>query len=134
MAPMAPNGVDVIVGVNRDATFGPVVMFGLGGIFVEVLKDVTFRLAPFGETEARRMIEEIAGYALLDGVRGTARSDIDALARVLAKISDFAAAHAADIESVDINPLRVLPKGQGVVALDALLVPRRPSGTAEAPR
>ena len=124
IAPMAPDGVDVIVGVNRDATFGPVVMFGLGGIFVEALKDVTFRLAPFGEAEARRMIAEIAGYALLDGARGTARSDIDALARVLAKVSEFAAAHASDVNSVDINPLRVLPQGGGVLALDALIVPR----------
>jgi len=125
VAPMAPAGVDTIVGVHRDATFGQVVMFGLGGIFVEVLKDVTFRLAPFDEAHARGMITQIAGYALLDGARGMARSDVDALARVLAKISQFAAAHADDIESIDINPLRVLPQGRGVVALDALIVPRR---------
>lgn len=125
VAPMAPAGVDTIVGVHRDATFGPVVMFGLGGIFVEVLKDVTFRLAPFDDADARHMITQIAGYALLDGARGTARSDVDALARVLAKISQFAASHADDIESIDINPLRVLPQGRGVVALDALIVPRR---------
>jgi len=125
VAPMAPAGVDTIVGVHRDATFGPVVMFGLGGVFVEVLKDVTFRLAPFDETDARRMIAQIAGYALLDGARGMARADVDALARVLARISQFAASHADDIESIDINPLRVLPEGRGVVALDALIVPGR---------
>ncbi len=125
VAPMAPAGVDTIVGVHRDATFGPVVMFGLGGIFVEVLKDVTFRLAPFDEMQARRMITQIAGYAVLDGARGRARADVDALARVLARISQFAASHADDIESIDINPLRVLPEGRGVVALDALIVPRR---------
>jgi acetate---CoA ligase (ADP-forming) len=125
VAPMAPAGVDTIVGVQRDATFGPVVMFGLGGVFVEVLKDVTFRLAPFDEVQARGMIRQVAGHALLDGARGTARADVDALARVLARISQFAASHADDIESIDVNPLRVLPEGRGVVALDALIVPRR---------
>jgi len=79
------------------------------------------------------MIAEIAGYPLLAGARGTARADIDALARVLARVSEFAAAHADDVESVDINPLRVLPQGRGVVALDALIVPRRESGIAQAP-
>jgi len=127
-APMAPDGVDTIVGVMRDATFGPTVMFGLGGIFVEVLKDVTFRLAPFGEDEARRMIAEIAGKALLEGARGTNACDVDALARVLAKLSEFAAAHADDVESVDINPLRALANGKGVVALDALIVPASKRG------
>ena len=125
VARMAPAGVDTIVGVHRDATFGPAVMFGLGGIFVEVLKDVTFRLAPFDEMQARGMIRQIAGYALLDGARGMARADVDALAQVLARVSQFAASHAEDIESIDINPLRVLPEGRGVVALDALIVPRR---------
>lgn len=128
VAPMAPAGVDTIVGVMRDATFGPAVMFGLGGIFVEVLKDVTFRVAPFGEAEARHMIEEIAGRALLAGARGAPPCDVYALAKVLAKVSQFAAAHADDIDSVDINPLRVLPQGQGVVALDALIVPARRAG------
>ncbi len=128
VAPMAAAGVDVIVGVHRDATFGPVVMFGLGGIFVEVLRDVTFRVAPFDVLEARRMIAEIAGYALLQGARGMPHADIEALARALAAISVFAAAHAQDFASVDINPLRVLPQGRGVVALDALIVPRDANG------
>jgi acyl-CoA synthetase (NDP forming) len=125
VAPMAPGGIDTIVGVSRDATFGPVVMFGLGGIFVEVLRDVTFRLAPFSEAEAREMIREIAGHALLDGARGAAPCDVDALAQALARVSEFAAAHAGEIESIDINPLRVLARGSGVVALDALIVPRQ---------
>lgn len=128
VAPMAPDGVDTIVGVVRDATFGPAVMFGLGGIFVEVLKDVTFRLAPFGEAEARRMIDEIAGKALLAGARGAQPCDVDALAQALAKVSEFAAAHATDVESIDINPLRALPRGKGVVALDALIVPTSRKG------
>lgn len=120
VAPMAPGGVDTIVGVSRDATFGPTVMFGLGGIFVEVLKDVTFRVAPFGVEEARRMVGEIAGRAMFEGARGAAACDVEALARVLVRISEFAAAHAADLESLDINPLRVT--SEGVVALDALIV------------
>ncbi|NYT63510.1 acetate--CoA ligase family protein [Alcaligenaceae bacterium] len=120
---MAPKGVETIIGVARDATFGPVVMFGLGGVFVEVLKDVTFRLAPFDEVEALRMINEVgAASAMLAGVRGAAASDVQALAATLASVSRFAAAHADDIESVDINPFLVLPQGQGGLALDAAIV------------
>ena len=126
VAPMAKKGVEVIVGVSRDPVFGPAVMFGLGGVHVEVLKDVTFRLAPFGRGEAMRMIGEIRGRAMLDGVRGAAPSDVDALADLLVGISEFAAAHRDDVETVDLNPVIALPKGEGVVALDALVVPRHP--------
>lgn len=125
VAPMAGKGVEVIVGVSRDPVFGPAVMFGLGGVHVEVLKDVTFRLAPFGRDEAVRMIGEIRGRAMLDGVRGAPASDVDGLADLLVTVSEFAAAHRDDIETVDLNPVIVLPKGEGVVALDALVVPRR---------
>jgi acyl-CoA synthetase (NDP forming) len=126
VAPMAKKGVEVIVGVSRDPVFGPAVMFGLGGVHVEVLKDVTFRLPPFGRGEAMRMIGEIRGRAMLDGVRGAAPSDVDALADLLVRISEFAAAHRDDVETVDLNPVIALPKGEGVVALDALVVPRHP--------
>lgn len=122
VAPMAPDGVETIIGVMQDPVLGPVVMFGLGGIFVEVLKDVTFRAAPFNEAEAMRMIREIRGFAMLEGVRGAPPSDIEALARMLSNLSRFAAAHADRIESIDLNPVRVLPRGQGVVPLDALIV------------
>jgi acyl-CoA synthetase (NDP forming) len=125
VAPMAKKGVEVIVGVSRDPVFGPAVMFGLGGVHVEVLKDVTFRLAPLGRDEAVRMIDEIRGRALLSGVRGAAPSDVDALADLLVNISDFAAAHRDDIETIDLNPVLAWPKGEGVVALDALVVPRQ---------
>lgn len=125
VAPMAKKGVETIIGVNRDPVFGPAVMFGLGGVHVEVLKDVTFRLAPFGYREATEMINEIRGRALLSGVRGAAPSDVEALAEMLVKISQFAAGHADDIETVDLNPVIVLPMGEGAVALDALVVPRR---------
>lgn len=124
LAPMISGGVETIAGVVSDPVFGPVVMFGLGGVFVEVLKDVTFRVVPFGVDEAHRMIREIRGYAMLQGVRGAPPSDIDALAETLAALSRFAAANAAQIDSVDLNPLRVLEEGKGVVALDALIVPR----------
>lgn len=122
VAPMAPRGVETIIGVSRDPIFGPVVMFGLGGIFVEAFKDVTFRLAPFDEAEARRMIREVKGYALLEGARGAARSDVDALVQALVRVSEFAA-NAADVESMDVNPFLVLPAGHGAVALDAAIVP-----------
>ena len=121
VAEMVSGGVETVLGVVTDPVFGPAVMFGLGGVFVEVLGDVVFRLAPFGEDEARRMIDEIAGRAMLDGVRGQPPADIDALAAALSKLSVFAAAHADKIESIDINPFIVLPKG--AVAVDALIVP-----------
>jgi acyl-CoA synthetase (NDP forming) len=124
IAPMIAGGVETIVGVVRDPVFGPVVMCGLGGVFVEVLKDVTFRVAPFDEDEAHRMISEIRGRALLEGARGAAKSDVDALARMLAALSRFAADNVDAIESIDLNPVRVMPEGQGAIPLDALLVMR----------
>ncbi len=122
VAPMAPKGVECIAGVHGDPIFGPVVMFGLGGVFVEVLKDVSFRLAPFGRDDALAMIREIKGYALLQGARGAPACDIDALADALAALSRFAHAHRADFRSLEINPLLALPEGQGVVALDAVVI------------
>ena len=121
---MLSGHIETIIGVKRDPVFGPVVMFGLGGIHVEVLKDVVFRLPPFDEAEARRMIAEIRGHALLEGVRGQTPADIDALARALAAVSRFAAAAGEALESLDINPFAVLPEGRGAVALDALIVTR----------
>ncbi|WP_370302277.1 acetate--CoA ligase family protein [Pseudooceanicola sp.] len=122
VAPMAPEGVEIIAGVTQDPVLGPVVLFGLGGVFVEVLKDVTFRAAPFGVDEAHRMIREIRGYPMLTGVRGAAGGDIPALAQMLSDLSRFAASHADRIESIDLNPVRVLPAGEGVVPLDALII------------
>ncbi|MCD2172244.1 acetate--CoA ligase family protein [Rhizobium sp. C4] len=125
VAPMAPQGIETIIGVMRDPVFGPVVMFGLGGVLVEVLKDVTFSVAPFDEVEALAMIRRIKSYPLLEGVRGAGRSDIEALAKVLSAVSHFAARNSDTIESLDLNPLRVLPGTQGTVALDAVIVPRK---------
>ena len=91
-------------------------------MFVEALKDVTFRVAPFGRDEALRMIREIQGFPILEGVRGVKPADLGALARLLSKISAFAAANAERIESIDLNPVLALP--DGVAPLDALIVTR----------
>ena len=118
---MAARGVETIIGVTIDPVFGPVVMFGLGGIMVEVLHDVAFRVAPFDEAEAHRMIREIRPFKVLTGLRGAPPSDIDALAKTLATVSHFAAAHAHELLSLEANPVLVRPEGEGVVALDAVL-------------
>jgi acyl-CoA synthetase (NDP forming) len=133
VAPMIQDGIETILGVSRDPVFGPVVMFGLGGVFVEVLNDVTFRIAPFDLREAGRMIGEVRGRALLEGARGAPPADIDALASALARLSEFAARHADAIESIDLNPFVVLPEGQGAITLDALIVPRAPAGASPSP-
>jgi acetate---CoA ligase (ADP-forming) len=125
VAPMISGGVETVLGVNRDPVFGPVVMFGLGGIFVEALGDVVFRAAPFGIDEAHRMIREIRSFRILEGVRGRPPADIDALAAALARLSAVAAAHADAIETIDVNPFLVRAQGQGAVALDALVIPRK---------
>lgn len=122
VAPMITDGVETIMGVVRDPVFGPTVMFGLGGVFVEVLKDVTFRVAPFGVDVAKEMIGEVKGRAMLDGVRGAPPSDVEALAQALAQLSSFAAANADTLETVDVNPFLVRPKGKGAVAVDALVI------------
>lgn len=129
VAPMVTGGVETILGVQRDPVFGPLVMFGLGGIFVEALKDVAFRAAPFDEAEARAMIGEVAAYPLLTGLRGRPPADLAALAAALSRLSRFAAANADTIESLDVNPFLVRPEGEGALALDAVLV-TRPSGSS----
>ena len=121
LAHQVNGGVETILGVMRDPVFGPMVMFGLGGVFVEVLKDVTFRRAPFGRDEARRMIREVKGYAMLQGVRGAPPSDEAALVDALSLLSVYAAAQGDALASIDINPFIVLPKGEGAWAVDALI-------------
>jgi len=120
---MPAGGLETLVGMNRDPQFGPLVTFGLGGIYVETLKDVTFRLAPFSPSEAREMLGEIRAHALLDGVRGQPAADkaaiVEALLRVGQLVQDF-----PEITELDINPLLVYPHGQGAVALDMRLVIR----------
>lgn len=115
---MVGPGREVIIGVDRDPTFGPLLMFGLGGVYVEVLRDVVFRLCPVDMSQAREMISEIRGYGLLRGARGQQPADIDAIADVLVKVSVLAMRHPEIVE-LDINPLIVGNTGTGVVAADA---------------
>ncbi|MEZ5739918.1 MAG: acetate--CoA ligase family protein [Burkholderiaceae bacterium] len=122
IAPMVRGGIECILGVQQDPAFGPVVMFGLGGILVDALKDVSFRAAPFGRDEALSMIREIRGYPVLTGLRGAPPADIDALADALVALSSFAAAAGPSMQSLDINPMLVRAKGEGVMALDAVIV------------
>jgi acetate---CoA ligase (ADP-forming) len=118
---MVRTGREVIVGSTRDPQFGPLVMFGLGGIYVEVLKDVAFRVAPFGEKHARRMIEEIRSAALLKGARGEKPADLDAIVKTLTTISQLVT-DFPEIVEMDINPLKVAEPGQGAIAVDARII------------
>ena len=124
VAPMVAGGVETILGVRRDPTFGPVVLFGLGGTLVEVIEDVSFRVAPFGEAEARRLIAETRAGKVLRGARGRGPYDVGALAAALSRLSIFAAAHGERIDSAEVNPFVVLPEGRGALALDAVIVTR----------
>lgn len=123
VAPMCKGGVETICGVFTDPVFGPVVMFGLGGVHVEIMRDVVFRLAPFSEEEALAMVKELRGYGILQGARGAPPSDVQALTRTLSCLSRFAAMNRDTIAEIDINPFVVMPRGQGAFALDALIVP-----------
>ncbi|MEC8370376.1 MAG: acetate--CoA ligase family protein, partial [Pseudomonadota bacterium] len=118
---MVTDGTEMILGVQSDPVFGPVVMAGLGGIFTEVLKDVTFKRAPFGKREALEMIDRLKGADVLNGARGLQKADVDAVAEAIARLSVFAAKNEAVLDSIDINPLLVLPEGEGAVALDGLI-------------
>ena len=115
------GGLEVLVGMNRDPQFGPLVTFGLGGIYVEILKDVTFRIAPFAVQSAEKMLSEIRARALLDGVRGKPPVDkaaiVDTLLRIGQLVQDF-----PEIVELDINPLMVYPQGMGAIAIDMRLV------------
>jgi len=120
---MAKDGVEAILGVTNDPLFGPAVMFGLGGIFAEVLKDVSFRLAPVTASVAREMVEEIAGYPVLAGARGRPRADIGALVDAIVRLSALAVDLKDHVAELDINPLFVFGEGKGVKAADALIKP-----------
>jgi acyl-CoA synthetase (NDP forming) len=121
---MVGGGIEAIVGITNDPLFGPAVMFGLGGIFAEVLKDVAFRLAPVSPATAREMIEEIKGYAVLTGARGKPAADIDALVNAIVRLSALAIDLRDVVAELDVNPLFVMPQGQGVRAADALIKPK----------
>lgn len=119
---MISGGVEVVVGAKFDPDFGPMLMFGLGGIAVELFGDVAFARCPVSAEGAERLISLTRAERLLDGFRGRPPADRQALVRTLVRISEFAACHGNRLQELDINPLLVLPRGQGVVALDALMV------------
>ncbi len=114
---MAPKGREVIIGVNRDPQFGPVIMFGLGGIYVEVLKDVTFRVAPLTQAEALEMTGDIRAARILHAFRGDPEGDLQALAECLTRVSQLAV-DFPELSECDLNPVMVYPQGKGVIALD----------------
>jgi len=116
---MARPGVEVIIGVSKDAQFGPVIMFGLGGILVEILKDVSFRIVPLEKRDAREMIREIKGYPVLEGYRGQEPVDVANLEELILKVSDFVDKHPS-VEELDLNP--VIAYGDGAVAVDARVI------------
>ncbi len=117
---MAPAGTEILIGVNVDPQFGPMVMCGLGGVFVEVFKDVALYPAPLGLKEARKMLASLKSYKLLTGYRGGAPRDVEALAETVVKVSEFAAAHKDSLAELDINPVFVYENG--LCAVDALIV------------
>lgn len=116
-----PDAREVVAGITQDKSFGPTVMFGLGGVWVEVLEDISFRLAPLSEKDAREMIEEISGYPVLSGGRGGTPADIDAVADILQKISQLPKKFEK-ISEIDLNPIFVLDNGQGAQVVDAQII------------
>ncbi|MBV8424038.1 MAG: acetate--CoA ligase family protein, partial [Candidatus Eremiobacteraeota bacterium] len=118
---MIDDGVEAIVGMRRDPGLGPLVMVGLGGIFVEVFEDVAFRAAPINRSDAHEMLEELRGFRLLGGVRGQAPADVDALVGVMLAVSRLAAG-SDTLDEIDLNPVKV--RASGAVAIDALIAGR----------
>jgi acyl-CoA synthetase (NDP forming) len=119
---MVDGGVEILAGITRHQEFGPAVVFGLGGVLVEALRDVSIRMAPLSERDARDMILEIRTARVLQGFRGRPPADVDALARTMVRLSQIAWWLRDTVREVDINPLKVLPAGQGVKCVDALVV------------
>lgn len=115
----ASPGVEVIMGMTKDPQFGPVLMFGLGGVLVEVLRDVAFRVVPLEPRDARQMIREIKGFPVLQGFRNTPPADLEALERLLLRLSEFVEAHP-EVEELDMNPVFAYP--DGALAVDARIV------------
>ena len=122
---MISSGTEVMIGTSQDPQFGPTVVFGLGGIFVEILNDMSLRVAPVSRSDAEQMVTEIKGYQILKGARGKTGSDIEAVVDVLLRISKLAKDWEHIISEIDINPLIVFDKGLGIKALDALVVLKR---------
>ncbi len=116
-----PGYIEVIVGATRDPTFGPVIMFGLGGIFVEVLKDVSFRVAPLEPEDAEEMIKEIKTHKILEGYRGMPPRDVESIKDILMKVSKLML-EVDEIQDIDLNPIMLYEKGKGAVAVDVRVI------------
>ena len=116
------QGTEVLIGARTDPQYGPFLMVGLGGIFVEILKDVSIRLLPIDEREAREMLKELRGYKVLEGVRGQGPRDMDALVKAMVGLSDIFAAHRDHLSDMEINPIMVRAQGRGAAAVDVRLV------------
>jgi acyl-CoA synthetase (NDP forming) len=119
---MVRGGIEVIIGVKNDPIFGPAVLFGMGGILTEVMKDVSLRVCPLSRTDVREMMAEVKGIRLLRGFRGQGAFDVAALEETLLRVSALAYQLKERLVELDINPVIVLPEGQGVKAVDALVV------------
>ena len=124
VGPMAKKGVEIIIGTMCDATFGPMVMVGFGGITTELFRDVVYRPAPVGVAEAASMLAELKAAPLLDGFRGAAQADVPSLCELIEKVSLLAARHSRQISEIEINPVLVHGEGQGVTIVDVLVVPK----------
>jgi acyl-CoA synthetase (NDP forming) len=122
------GGVEVFAGVSRDPDFGLSLAFGMGGIAIEIMRDFALRMLPLREGDAEAMIAETRGAALLQSVRGGEASDIESLANCLNALGDFASHNAGQLAEIDLNPIKVLPKGRGCVVVDALIVTRQHKG------
>jgi acetyltransferase len=118
---MAGEGVEMILGIKRDPLFGPVVLCGFGGILVEVLKDVVIGIPPLTRDQAHDMLKRLRGFTILGGVRGKPPADVDALLDAIAGVSQLAVALGNQLLGLDINPMIVLPKGEGALAVDAVV-------------
>src|SRR5882672_6521884 len=125
VSPMAKKGVEIIVGTLLDATFGPMIMVGLGGITTELFRDVVYRPAPVSAIEASAMLAELKAAPLLNGFRGAAKADITALSQLISQVSVLAAAACDKISEIELNPVLVHPAGQGVTIVDALVMPKK---------
>ncbi len=118
---MVPGGIEAIVGVTQDPSFGPLMMFGLGGTYVELLKDVAFRIHPLKDVEGREIVRSVKSYPLLEGWRGSEPGDVNCLERLLMRVSAMME-DVSEIAEMDLNPVKVLPPGQGCVVVDARIL------------
>jgi hypothetical protein len=123
---MIAAGIEVFAGISRDADFGHTLAFGIGGIAIEIMRDFALRLLPLRVGDAEAMIGETNAAKLLRGIRGGLPADIDSLARCLYALADLAYADRALIAEIDLNPIKVLPQGQGCLVVDAMIAPLTP--------